>query len=184
LGLSIVKNLVELHSGSISAHSAGEGYGATFVVNLPMRATKTARDVPTGKAAFSNPSFHGRDQLAGLRVLVIDDEPDARELIHRYLMQCGVTAALAASAAEAHKVLDTFRADVIISDIGMPEQDGYEFIRSVRSNGDNTPAVALTAFARADDRIRSIQAGFQSHLSKPVEPVELLTIVASLTGRL
>jgi signal transduction histidine kinase/CheY-like chemotaxis protein len=184
LGLSIVKNLVELHGGTICAQSAGEGQGAAFAICLPIRVTKAMQEAPPSKPTLTTSSLYGARRLAGLKVLVVDDEPDARELVHRYLMQCGATAALAASAAEAHEVLGTFRADVIISDIGMPEQDGYEFIRTVRSNGDKTPALALTAFARADDRIRSIQAGFQSHLPKPVEPAELLTIVASLTGRL
>jgi signal transduction histidine kinase len=184
LGLSIVKNLVELHGGSIRAQSAGEGRGATFVLRLPIRVTKETRDKSVPAPHRSGKSLQGGDHLAGLKVLVVDDEPDARELVHQYLVKCGATAALAASAAEAHLVLDHFRADVIISDIGMPEQDGYEFIRAVRNSGDKTPAIALTAFARADDRIRSIQAGFQSHLPKPVEPAELLTIVASLAGRL
>jgi signal transduction histidine kinase len=184
LGLSIVKNLVELHGGSIRAHSAGEGRGATFVLHLPIRVTKAGRDTLDPASQPSGSSFQGGDRLAGLRVLVVDDERDARELMHRYLLQWGATAALAASAAEAQLVLDTFRADVIISDIGMPVQDGYAFIRAVRNNGDRTPAIALTAFARAEDRVRSIQAGFQSHLPKPVEPTELLTIVASLAGRL
>jgi CheY-like chemotaxis protein len=175
---------VELHGGTICAQSAGQGQGAAFIVKLPIRVTKSTQEGPPGKASLSTSSLYNGSRLAGLKVLVVDDESDARELLHRYLMQCGATAALAASAAEAYEVLGTFRADVIISDIGMPEQDGYEFIRTVRSKGDKTPAVALTAFARADDRIRSIQAGFQSHLPKPVEPAELLTIVASLTGRL
>jgi signal transduction histidine kinase len=184
LGLSIVKNLVELHGGSIRAHSAGEGRGATFIVHLPIRVTKATRDDSPPISQLSGARVHGGDSLTGLNVLVVDDEPDARELVHRYLTQCGATAELAASAAEAHLVLNTFRADVIISDIGMPEQDGYEFIRAVRNNGDKTPAIALTAFARAEDRVRSIRAGFQSHLPKPVEPTELLAIVASLAGRL
>jgi len=184
LGLSIVKNLVELHGGSIRAHSEGEGRGARFVLHLPIRVTKATRDDSLPISQLSAPRVHAGDSLTGLNVLVVDDERDARELVHRYLTHCGATAALAASAAEAHLVLATFRADVIISDIGMPEQDGYEFIRAVRNNGDKTPAIALTAFARAEDRVRSIQAGFQSHLPKPVEPTELLTIVASLAGRL
>jgi signal transduction histidine kinase len=184
LGLSIVKNLVELHGGSIRAQSAGEGRGATFVLHIPIRVTKAGRDTLDPAPQSSGSSFHSGDRLAGLRVLVVDDERDARELVHRYLLQWGATAALAASAAEAQLVLDTFRADVIISDIGMPEKDGFAFIRAIRNTGDKTPAIALTAFARADDRVRSIQAGFQSHLPKPVEPTELLTIVASLAGRL
>ena len=185
LGLSIVKNLVELHGGSISAQSDGTGRGATFIIRLPLRVTKAAREeLPHPRASISAPAFGERDKLIGLKVLVVDDEPDARELVNRFLIECGATASLAASAAEAHVLLGTFQPDVIISDIGMPDQDGYDFMRAARKSGNRTPAVALTAFARAEDRIRSIQAGFQTHLPKPVEPAELVTIVASLAGRI
>jgi CheY-like chemotaxis protein len=104
-------------------------------------------------------------------------------MVKRFLAECGATTALAASAEEAHVVLNNFEADVIVSDVGMPKQDGYEFIQDRRSRGDKTPAVALTAFARAEDRLRSIKAGFQTHLVKPVEPAELIAVVASLAGR-
>jgi CheY-like chemotaxis protein len=123
------------------------------------------------------------EKLAGVKVLVVDDEPDARDLVRRYLAECGATLALAASASEAQSLLPTFVPDVIVSDIGMPERDGYDFMRDVRTHGCRTPAVALTAFARAEDRIRSIQSGYQTHLPKPVEPAELLAVVASLAGR-
>ena len=116
-------------------------------------------------------------------MLVVDDEPDARRIVARFLIECGAKTAVASSAADAHRVLDSFAADVIVSDIGMPEQDGYDLIRARRRGGDKTPAVALTAFARAEDRIRSIEAGFQRHLPKPVEPAELIAVVASLAGR-
>jgi CheY-like chemotaxis protein len=122
--------------------------------------------------------------LTGVKVLIVDDEADARELVKRFLEECGAIPALAASGAEARGMLSTFRPDVIISDIGMPEQDGYDFIREIRSLGYKTPAIALTAFARAADRIRSVQAGYQSHLFKPVEPAELVAMVASLAGRM
>jgi PAS domain S-box-containing protein len=184
LGLSIVKNLVELHGGTIRAASPGDGLGATFIVRLPIRATKAAKeDIPRPRARASASAFNCHDKLSGVKVLVVDDEPDARVLVRKFLEECGATAALAASAAEAQTLVASFRPDVIISDIGMPGKDGYEFIRSVRSNGDRTPAVALTAFARAEDRIRSLQAGYQSHLPKPVEPAELVQVVASLAGR-
>ena len=121
--------------------------------------------------------------LHGVKVLIVDDEPDARDLVQRFLSECGANPTVAASAAEAQRVLAAFAPDVIISDIGMPEQDGYEFMRAVRDRGYKMPAVALTAFARAEDRIRSIQSGYQMHLPKPVEPAELVAIVASLAGR-
>ncbi len=116
-------------------------------------------------------------------VEVAIDEPDARELVRRLLVDCEAILALAASAAEAQSLVAAFDPDVILSDIGMPSQDGYEFIRMLLRQGVNTPAVALTAFARAEERIRSIQAGYQSHLPKPVEPAELFAVLASLAQR-
>ena len=185
LGLSIVKNLVELHGGTVQAKSAGEGLGATFVVQLPLRAAKTqAEELPHPLGGvFALPIDREAMNLGGVKVLIVDDEPDARELVQRFLSECGANPALAASAVEAQQVLASFAPDVIISDIGMPEQDGYEFMRAVRDRGDQTPAIALTAFARSEDRIRSIQSGYQMHLPKPVEPAELVAIVASLAGR-
>jgi signal transduction histidine kinase len=184
IGLSIVKTIVELHGGLVRAKSAGVGQGSTFVITLPIRVTNAADgEMPQPRASKSVPVFDCRDKLSGLNVLIVDDEPDARALVKRLLVECGATAALAASAQEAHTLLSGFEADVIVSDIGMPEEDGYKFIRTRRSQGDKTPAVALTAFARAEDRIRSIQAGFQAHLPKPVEPAELIAVVASLAGR-
>lgn len=185
LGLSIVKNLVEMHGGTVQATSAGEGKGATFIVEIPVRVPRTeegnarlARDVPkTIPEQFEN----GR--LRGVKVLVVDDEPDARELLRRLLVAGEAEPELAASAAEARTILASFKPDVILSDIAMPQQDGYEFIREIRRQGVTTPAVALTAFARAEDRLRSIQAGYQTHLPKPVEAAELLAVVASLCGR-
>ena len=126
--------------------------------------------------------------LAGLRVLVIDDEPDARELIRRVLLQCQANVTIAASAAEGLKLLQAERPHVLISDIGMPEMDGYQFIREVRklsaSDGGRTPAIALTAFARSEDRTRAMLAGYQVHISKPIEPQELIATVGSLAGQL
>src|SRR5690606_15038740 len=107
--------------------------------------------------------------LQGIKVLIVDDDPDARELVRRFLVECEATAIMAASAAEAQQLLESVKPDVIVSDIGMPLQDGYEFMRSVRVQGLKTPAVALTAFARPEDRTRSIEAGYQMHFSKPVE---------------
>jgi PAS domain S-box-containing protein len=185
LGLSIVKNLVELHGGTVHARSAGEGLGATFVIRLPLRAAKaqTQEVPPPQRGATSVPFDRKALSLHGVKVLIVDDEPDARDLVQRFLSECGANPAVAASAVEAQRVLAAFAPDVIISDIGMPEQDGYEFMRAVRDRGYKMPAVALTAFARAEDRIRSIQSGYQMHLPKPVDPAELVAIVASLAGR-
>jgi PAS domain S-box-containing protein len=184
LGLSIVRNLVELHGGTICAKSNGRDQGSTFIIQLPLRVIKaTDGEGPLLQASRPAPVFDCIDKLSGVKVLVVDDEPDSRALVNRFLVECGATAAVAASAADAHQLLNIFHADVIVSDIGMPGQDGYEFIRSLRNSGNKTPAVALTAFARAEDRIRSIHAGFQTHLPKPVEPAELIAVVASLAGR-
>ena len=121
--------------------------------------------------------------LKGLRILVVDDEADARDLVRRFLIDCEAIPELAASAAEAESLLTSFKPNVIISDIGMPNQDGYAFMRGVRRQGLTTPALALTAFARDEDRASSIQAGYQMHLRKPVDPAELIAAVASLAGR-
>ncbi len=184
LGLSIVKSLMEMHGGTVSATSPGEGHGATFVVKLPMRALRNSdQEVPAPQ-----PTIAAADagmaplQLRGVRVLVVDDEPDARELLKRFLASCEAVPAVAGSANEALQLIPTFAPNVIVSDIGMPEQDGYSFMRTLRERGVTTPAVALTAFARSDDRIRSIQAGYQAHLPKPFEARELMSLVASLSG--
>jgi len=184
LGLSIVKNLVEMHGGAVRVNSRGKEQGATFIVRLPRQAPKSSEDE-------ENPSHTRmllsveceRPNLRGIKVLVVEDEADARELLRRFLVECDALPAVAASVAEAQKLLLTFQPDVIVSDIGMPQKDGYEFIRDVRKQGLTTPAVALSAYARAEDRIRSAQTGYQTHLAKPVEPAELLAVIASLAGR-
>jgi signal transduction histidine kinase len=183
LGLSIVKSLTEMHGGTVAATSSGEGQGATFTVKIPVGA-------PLGSGQGAVPAIAARTRsdvpprkLRGVKVLVVDDEPDAREMIKRFLDACEAEPMLAGSADEALELMETFRPDVIVSDIGMPKKDGYSFMRSIRHRGVNIPAVALTAFARAEDRVRSIQAGYQTHLPKPFEPGELLALIASLSGR-
>jgi PAS domain S-box-containing protein len=185
LGLSIVKQLVELHGGTVHAESDGEGRGARFVVDLPLA------DVPpeTSGRLRSTDRADGSDEpvsLAGLKLLVVDDEPDARELVGRILRECGAEVLSACSANEAMQLLPQHRPDVILSDIGMPERDGYDLIQEIRSlpyeRGGRTPAIALTALARSEDRIRALRAGYQIHISKPVERRELIATVASFAG--
>lgn len=189
LGLAIVRNLVELHGGHISADSAGENQGATFTVSLPIRvvAKTPERQVTATKSVDSH--AESRFDLTGLRVLVVDDEDDARHLIRRVLSaaRCDVTCCDSSAAALAETSQKTF--DLIVSDIGMPLEDGYAFIRNQRQHElsrqlKRTPAIALTAYARKDDRRRALIAGFNAHLTKPVDANELLTIIASLTDRI
>ncbi len=187
LGLSIVKQLVELHGGTIQAKSPGEGQGSTFRVALPFLPLHSEeegnfRQHPTGKhtgiAACKAPS------LRGVRVMLVDDEPDARHLLKRLLEQCEAEVRTASTVAEAILLLEEVKPDVIVSDIGMPDRDGYDLMQLVRSlppeNGGETPAVALTAFARSEDRTRAMQAGFDVHVAKPVESNELCAVVARL----
>jgi signal transduction histidine kinase len=190
LGLSIVRHLVELHGGTVQATSSGDGAGAMFTVRLPLlaiyqRETDSERVHPT--ASDTHPSIEYPDNLAGLKVLVVDDEADTLELIKVLLGQCGAAVTTASSAAEALRQLERERPDVIISDIGMPIEDGFDFIRKVRQlppeKGGKIPAVALTAYARAEDRLRVLRSGYQMHVSKPVELAELVTVVANV-GRL
>lgn len=190
LGLSIAKSLVEQHGGAIRVESEGAGRGATFVVRLP-RASVRAEPAPR---PFASPvlALPGDKPcptaIDGLRVVVVDDEADARDLLVAILEQCGATVEAARSAAEAYALVQATLPDVIISDVGMPGEDGLAFIQRVRalppSRGGRTPAVALTAYARSEDRTQALTAGFHAHVSKPVELSELLAVVASLVGRL
>jgi len=185
LGLSIVRHLVEMHGGTIRAESPGVGQGATFVLSLPIVAVNSIDGESPEQIAEVDRRTLSNDatKLKGLRILVVDDEADARDLVRRFLIDCDAIPALAASAAEAESLLSSFKPNVIISDIGMPNQDGYTFMRGVRRQGVTTPALALTAFARDKDRASSIQAGYQMHLRKPVDPAELIAAVANLAGR-
>jgi len=184
LGLALVKQLVEMHGGQIRAHSDGTGRGATFIVELPIAIVHT-HDEP-GRAhplTTSAPQDPGDADLSGLRILVVDDEPDALDMIRRVLEEYGATVATAASADEGLRALAGGEFDALLSDVGMPRKDGYEFIAEARARRYTLPAAALTAFARSEDRTRALLAGYQSHLTKPVEAAELLATLLSLTGR-
>jgi len=181
LGLSIVRHLVEMHGGTVRVHSEGIGCGAQFTVTLPVS--------PVHPPAVTEPKDGaGRGEasalsLKGIRVLVVDDEADSRELVRVVLEKSHAQVTTAASGAEALRELEHRSSDVLLSDIGMPGLDGYQFIRAVRERGNVVPAAALTAFARSDDRRRAMLAGYQLHVAKPVDPSELVAIVASLAAR-
>jgi PAS domain S-box-containing protein len=190
LGLAIVRHLIELHGGTVRAESAGEGRGSTFTVLLPVApvyqvAVEGGRVHPAARDTL--PSFEYADRLDGLKVLVVDDEPDTRELLKVGLGRCGAEVTLAGSAAEALEAMPTAAPDLLVSDIGMPGEDGYELIRRVRAlpdeSGGRVPAIALTAYARVEDRMQALRAGYQMHVPKPVEMAELVAVAASLVRR-
>jgi PAS domain S-box-containing protein len=186
LGLAIVRHLVELHGGTVHADSNGEGQGATFTVQLPLTVTRheTATKAEWALSATSpQPSAEVANQLDGVRVLVVDDEVDAREVLRVILEQYGAQVAIAASVMEAIELIQQSPPDVLISDIGMPGEDGYSLIRQVQAlaqKGIDVPAAALTAYARTEDERQALAAGFQTHVAKPVEPTELVEVVLAL----
>lgn len=188
MGLAISKAIVELHGGSITAYSDGEGKGTTFTVGIPV--------MPVNKDTVPVDRIHPREwteisvecppEISGLKVLVVDDDSDTCDMIRAVLEQCGGVVKTAIDADTALDIFRSWKPAVLISDIGLPEVDGYELVRRLREAerpiGLRTPAVALTAFARIEDRVKALAAGYQMHVAKPVEPGELLTIVASLAG--
>ncbi len=187
LGLAISKQLVDLHGGQIQAKSMGEGQGATFVVTLPLvMLGREQRGPRVHPAAGEISDAVPLPRLDGLRVLVVDDEADALELIRRVLEGQGALVSVVRSANEALQLLESQTPDILISDIGMPGMDGYQFMRRLRAaepKERRTPALALTAFARPDDRKHAILAGYQAHLAKPFDMAELAIVVAGLVGR-
>ncbi len=189
LGLALVKHLVELHGGTVVAQSAGEGQGATFIVTLPL----AIADIPAGPLPALIPARRqptlplATATLHGLKVLVVDDDPEAVMLVESVLVEAGATVKTCLAAAKAFEVLQWWHPDVLVSDIEMPGEDGYSLISRVRAlnaeDGGKTPAVALTAYGRMQDRMRSLAAGYSMHVPKPVDPGELTTIIASLAAR-
>jgi PAS domain S-box-containing protein/excisionase family DNA binding protein len=210
LGLAIVKQLVELHGGTVRAHSEGEGKGATFVIQLPRLQPRPgdggegdhALAGDCGRDALMHDSIGGggdaalppleRTDLSSLKVLLVEDEPDACDMVERVLVECGAEVCAVGSAAEALELLrsgdgETRLPDVLVSDIGMPQTDGYELLHQVRQLPDpraaRIPAIALTAFARSEDRTRALRAGYVAHVPKPLEPSELVATIAVVAGR-
>jgi PAS domain S-box-containing protein len=192
LGLAIVRHLVELHGGTVRADSPGEGRGATFIVKLPVipvyRREPGAEEQQVRPTTRQSRKLKSAADLDGLKVLVVDDEIDTLELMKVSLKQYGALVSVANSSSEALGLIEQLMPDVIISDIGMPFEDGYELIRKLRElppeSGGRIPAVALTAYARAEDRVRVLRSGYQMHVAKPIELAELITIVANVVGRL
>jgi signal transduction histidine kinase/CheY-like chemotaxis protein len=191
LGLSIVRHLVEIHGGTVRVKSGGDGQGTTFIVDLPLSVAhltpgpgEEARVHPRASDASGPPGDDPAPDLKGIRVLVVEDEESARETLRQILEHCGAEVHSVTSAAEALEELERRRPDVLLSDIGLPGEDGYSLIRRIRAlppeRGGKIPAAALTAFARSEDRRRALVAGFQMHLAKPVDMAELTAVVARL----
>jgi signal transduction histidine kinase/ActR/RegA family two-component response regulator len=185
LGLALVRHLVQLHGGTVVAGSPGDGRGATFTVTLPVMSARPGESAADGPLTTLEKA--SAQSLVGLRILVVDDDPMAVDLSREILRRAGADVRGCTAGAEALQILQQWRPTVLVSDIEMPGLDGYMLLRQVRAldpdQGGNTPAVALSAYSRPEDRVRSLRAGFNVHVSKPVEPTELTAIVASLAGR-
>ncbi len=181
LGLAIVRHLIGLHGGTVTAESAGEGRGSTFTIELPLITEGGWSAAMDGPGAES--PLPGLDDVS---VLLVDDDPDSREVLAMILEKCGARPVAAGSTVEALEALDRARFDVMVADIGMPGRDGYDLIRTVRARHDGVgriPAIAFTAFAGPDDARRALEAGYNVHFAKPVEPVTLTRALAVLAGR-
>ena len=184
LGLAIVKHVVEMHGGEVAAESGGVGQGAKFTVTLPLAGEIDGK--PRGPLADRMPGSHAPPGALGVRVLIVEDDPETRDILAAILERAGFSYRVATRVSEALSVLDDWQPDVIVSDIGMPDMDGYEFARQLRARppaqGGNIPALAVSAFARSEDRELALRSGYQGHIAKPVEPAELVKTIAELTG--
>jgi CheY-like chemotaxis protein len=189
LGLAVVRHLVEQHGGTVAASSGGTDRGATFLVTLPKASGNAVICSAEASLTHNEPAVHGETEtiLNGTRILVVDDQQDARELLGLILEHAGAEVATASSAVEAMSKLQQSKIDVLVSDVGMPEHDGFELMRNVRAlgpaRGGSVPAIALTAYASAEDRRKSLEAGFEQHVTKPVEPARFVAVVAQLARR-
>jgi CheY-like chemotaxis protein len=187
LGLAITRELVGLHGGTIDAYSDGSGCGATFRVRLPLKASERQDADAARPPRGAPPRPVNEVSLAGVSVLVVDDDEDALALMRDVLESTGATTITAAGALAAQQIVSQIHVDVIVSDLGMPGMDGFEFMSQIRASSHDsvrgTPALALTAYTSPDDEQRSLESGFQRHLSKPIEPTELVAIVGALSGR-
>jgi CheY-like chemotaxis protein len=194
LGLAIVRHLIELHGGSVFADSRGIGMGATFKLSIPLVGFYSPEPMslnpppPTVEDEQNILTPRKSDLLNGVRVLIVDDEQDVLKLCQVLIGRAGAEVRISSSAAEALSVLDHWLPDVLVSDISMPDEDGYQLMRQLRARkpgaGGQIPAVALTGYARSEDRLLALSAGYRMHVPKPIEPQELITVIASLAGRL
>ena len=187
LGLAIVRSIVELHGGKVTAQSDGIGRGATFRIRLPTAPLRADPSLSAASKITGSRAFECPPALAGLRILVVDDETETRELVRYVLEQCGSFVTLVADATAALTAFEGASFDLLISDVGMPDIDGYALVRTVRARpiekGGLIPAVALTAYASSEDRTLALRAGFDVHLTKPIYPTELLVVIATLIER-
>jgi CheY-like chemotaxis protein len=194
LGLAITRHIVEMHGGGVSASSQGKGQGATFKIRLPLISASRLPEPESQLSPAAAPKAKERSysenghRLDGVRVLLVEDNPDTLEMLKFIFSERGAEVITAASVNEALEALERWRPDALVSDIAMPDRDGYDLIREVRSRepeqGGLIPAVAVTAYTRAEDRVRALAAGFQMHVAKPIDPDELIAVVASLTGQI
>jgi CheY-like chemotaxis protein len=193
LGLAIVRHLVELHGGTVSAESDGEGRGALFTISLPVAVQPEVLTSTSPELVELSIAREGVDEvsgilpgLSGLRVLVVDDEPDTLDILCMVLSRYGAAVRGAESGNIAWQIFLEWKPQVLVSDLGMPLEDGFELIRKVRTlapeDGGNTPAAALTAYVRDEDRLQALAAGYQAHISKPVDPIAFATMISDLAG--